>query len=46
MSEFFTVRGVPEKLKLEFKVACAQNNESIGKAIIKLLKLYIKEVKK
>lgn len=45
MSEFFTVRGIPEKLKLDFKMACAKKKETAGKAITNLMKLYIKEVK-
>jgi hypothetical protein len=44
MSEFFTVRGIPEKLKLEFKLACAKKKETAGKAITRLMSLYVKGV--
>lgn len=43
---FFTVRGIPEKLKKKFRDACSRNKETAGKVITRLMEAYIKESKK
>lgn len=40
-ASFFTVRGVPEDVKAEFKLTCLKRHETAGKVITALMKHYV-----
>jgi plasmid stability protein len=44
MNDYLSVRGVPPKLKRDFKVAAARRGESIRAAIVRLMQAYVEEV--
>ena len=40
-TSFFTVRGVPEDVKAQFKLACLKRHETAGQAVTGLMRDYV-----